>query len=362
MQRRRRRRLYMYSIFSSLILSAFLALPPPSHAKGSGNSIPKATTITTTHSTTTCLDANVTLPILHNTTCTTDNTRRKRTKRKRRHSKNVTTKPPNQPFKKEMGSREATCLRRIKREWHDAVQLGIAYDWMQMKTLSISSNENYNHVRIGPLRKNLLKWHFSVMGPSNSVYEGGVYHGRVLLPKTYPASPPRIQVFTPSGRFIPRMDICLSASSFHPESWTPQWTILSLVEALRLHMLTTANEIGGKDDTPQQRRRYAQASRTWRFGRIDHALMIQQGIFAMNRILEEQDNQVGAKASIDAGGVQVAIQQQQHQQTRDQAAVVKRVPPKLSTVLVRAVVQVLTSPPRMALLFLFTVFILLNRQ
>jgi hypothetical protein len=94
--------------------------------------------------------------------------------------------------------------------------------------------------------------------------------------------------------------------------------------------------------------------------------MIQQGIFAMNRILEEQDNQVGAKASIDAGGVQVAIQQQQqqqqHQQTRDQAAVVKRVPPKLSTVLVRAVVQVLTSPPRMALLFLFTVFILLNRQ
>jgi hypothetical protein len=128
-------------------------------------------------------------------------------------------------------------------------------------------------------------------------------------------------------------------------------------------MLTTANEIGGKDDTPQQRRRYAQASRTWRFGRIDHALMIQQGIFAMNRILEEQDNQVGAKASIDAGGVQVAIQQQQqHQQTRDQAAVVKRVPPKLSTVLVRAVVQVLTSPPRMALLFLFTVFILLNRQ
>lgn len=87
------------------------------------------------------------------------------------------------------------CLRRIKREWKDAVQMGIAYDWTQMKTIKKkeSSTQN-NYVRLGPFGKNLLRWHFSVMGPANSVYQDGIYHGRVLLPKDYPGSPPRVQV------------------------------------------------------------------------------------------------------------------------------------------------------------------------
>ena len=78
------------------------------------------------------------------------------------------------------------CLRRIKREWKDAARMGIAYDWVKMRTINnrqSCENENNDYVRIGPFGKNLLRWHFSVSGPPNSVYEGGVYHGRVLLPK-----------------------------------------------------------------------------------------------------------------------------------------------------------------------------------
>ncbi|EED89855.1 predicted protein, partial [Thalassiosira pseudonana CCMP1335] len=134
-----------------------------------------------------------------------------------------------------------------------------------MRTVGSSNNESRNndYVRIGPFGKNLLRWHFSVMGPSNSVYEGGVYHGRVLLPKDYPGSPPRVQMLTPSGRFICGEDICLSASNYHPETWTPRWTVISLVDALRLHMLTTANEIGGLLSTDEKRRQYALESRSW---------------------------------------------------------------------------------------------------
>ena len=364
---KRRRRMLLNLLFSSLVIVSTLALPPPSsQAKSSGAGIS-----TITKGSTACFDSNVTLPILHNTTSTAtgEKTRKRRKRTKPNEAKHATPTKQSKVMHtpKETGSREAACLRRIKREWKDAVKLGIAYDWMQMKTLSSNTTTSHNYVRIGPLHKNLLQWHFSVMGPPNSDYAGGVYHGRVLLPKTYPASPPRIQVYTPSGRFIPATDICLSASSFHPESWTPQWTILSLVEALRLHMLTTANEIGGKEDTPQQRRIYARASRTWRRGRINHALMIQQGMFATETTmhdLETEHDQVAVETrSSDAaagGGVQVA--QPRHQQTRDQVVAKRVVPPKLSTVLVRAVVQVLTSPPRLALLFLVTVFILLNRR
>ena len=180
--------------------------------------------------------------------------------------------------------KDGECLRRIKREWKDAVKSGIAYDWTNMRTINTQSkNSNNEYVRIGPFGKNLLRWHFSVAGPANSVYEGGVYHGRVLLPKDYPGSPPRVQVLTPSGRFICGADICLSASNYHPETWSPRWTVISLVNALRLHMLTTANEIGGVMASDDRRREYATASRSWILpGVVDHGQMVMSGIFPVH--------------------------------------------------------------------------------
>ena len=181
--------------------------------------------------------------------------------------------------------KEGECLRRIKHEWKNAVKSGIAYDWINMKTIRTTNTTNSAYVRIGPFGKNLLRWHFSVAGPANSVYENGIYHGRVLLPKDYPASPPRVQMITPSGRFIPGHDICLSASSYHPETWTPRWTVLSLVDALRLHMLTTANEIGGVLASDEKRRQYAIESRLWKcHGVANHERMVAENIFALNNL------------------------------------------------------------------------------
>jgi ubiquitin-protein ligase len=196
--------------------------------------------------------------------------------------------------KKQSDGKDGASLRRIKREWKDAVKLGIAYDWQKGETVTTRGRSasgksmhddvkeylKYDYIRIGPWGKSLLRWHFSVKGPSCSVYSKGVYHGRILLPKDYPLSPPRIQMITPSGRFIAGEDICLSASAFHPETWTPRWTILSLVDALRMHMLTTANEIGGIDASIKRRRQLALASRHWKTDYIDHGKMIfKDGIF-----------------------------------------------------------------------------------
>lgn len=193
------------------------------------------------------------------------------------------------------GGREGACLRRIKREWKDAAGLGVAYDWRKGRTVT-SKKQNKseskaanNYVRMGPMGRNLLHWHFSVQGTPNSVYEKGVYHGRIVLPKDYPMSPPRVQILTPSGRFIPGHDICLSASSYHPESWTPRWTILSLIDALRLHMLTSANEIGGQNASNEQRRKRALESRTWGRGVVCHEKMLNDGIFTLKSLEEEQE-------------------------------------------------------------------------
>lgn len=47
-----------------------------------------------------------------------------------------------------------------------------------------------------PVDDNLFEWHFTVQGPSGTEFEGGLYHGRILLPTEYPMKPPNIILLT----------------------------------------------------------------------------------------------------------------------------------------------------------------------
>lgn len=49
-----------------------------------------------------------------------------------------------------------------------------------------------------PLEDNLFEWHFTVQGPPSTDFEGGIYHGRILLPPEYPMKPPNIILLTVS--------------------------------------------------------------------------------------------------------------------------------------------------------------------
>lgn len=278
-------------------------------------------------------------------------------------SKKEASKATKRRRKKTSQSRQGQtdeCMRRLKREWRDAVNMGIAFDWLQHKTLS-SRKESVdskpcNYVRIGPMGKNLLRWHFSVSGPPKSEFDGGVYHGRVLLPKNYPFAPPRIQVFTPSGRFVPCADICLSASAFHPESWTPRWTILSLVDALRIHMVTQANEIGGMNSSPAKRRTLARKSRSWSSGGISHAEMIQSGIFPFEG---SHDDEIEPRASMqhseDVQTHQKSTTKVKHESSRP---LVERQSGRAQVV--RALMDALVRHPRLLMIGALLVFLYLQ--
>jgi ubiquitin-protein ligase len=199
-------------------------------------------------------------------------------------------------------------MRRIKKEYKDAVQMGIAYDWVREKRIQPKKSktaaraEEHRLICMGPLATNLRHWHFSFRGCG--IYEDGIYHGRIMLPKNYPLTPPRVQVWTPSGRFVPYADICLSASAYHPESWTPRWTVLSLVQALRLHMLTNPQEIGGMSSNLEDTLDYARESLVWKLAfkagkttiSVDHGKLQQQGLFATEDV--EADKDVGTPSKI----------------------------------------------------------------
>jgi ubiquitin-protein ligase len=46
------------------------------------------------------------------------------------------------------------------------------------------------------VQDNLFEWHFTVRGPPDSDFDGGVYHGRIVLPPEYPMKPPSIILLT----------------------------------------------------------------------------------------------------------------------------------------------------------------------
>lgn len=75
-------------------------------------------------------------------------------------------------------------------------------------------------------------------GPANAALgrcahtQGGIYHGRILLPAEYPFKPPAFMMLTPNGRFETGVKICLSISSHHPEHWQPSWSVRTALTAL----------------------------------------------------------------------------------------------------------------------------------
>jgi ubiquitin-conjugating enzyme E2 J1 len=111
----------------------------------------------------------------------------------------------------------------------------------------------------------LFEWHFTMRGPPDSPYAGGLYHGRIMLPANYPFKPPDVMLLTPSGRFETGRKICVSVTSFHPEQWQPSWGVRLLLTALRAFMITEAKgAIGGIDDCSDSRRaQMAIESRSW---------------------------------------------------------------------------------------------------
>lgn len=114
---------------------------------------------------------------------------------------------------------------------------------------------------IEPLEDNLFEWHFTLRGPTDSPYEGGYYHGRMIIPEEYPMKPPSFVFLTPSGRFEVGKKICLSISNYHPEHWRPAWGIRTAMVALVSIMPEEdQGSIGAMNCSDDIRRAYARES------------------------------------------------------------------------------------------------------
>ena len=109
-----------------------------------------------------------------------------------------------------------------------------------------------------PLESNILEWRFLIKGSDD--YEGGFYHGKLIFPPQYPMKPPGIMFFTPSGRFEINKRVCLTISDFHPESWSPLWTVGSILTGIVSFMNSDELTTGGIASSSKDRKAYALAS------------------------------------------------------------------------------------------------------
>ncbi|GAB1314119.1 Ubiquitin-conjugating enzyme E2 6 [Madurella fahalii] len=132
----------------------------------------------------------------------------------------------------------------------------------EAQELDASPSPDYH---AAPLETDIFEWHFTLRGPPNSPFEGGIYHGRIVLPPSYPLRPPSFRFLTPSGRFETNREICLSISGHHEETWQPAWGVRTALVALRSFMETDVKgQLGGLEASEQVRRRLAAESVGWR--------------------------------------------------------------------------------------------------
>mmetsp|Transcript_17928 Transcript_17928/g.37065 ORF Transcript_17928/g.37065 Transcript_17928/m.37065 type:complete len:341 (-) Transcript_17928:1197-2219(-) len=130
-----------------------------------------------------------------------------------------------------------------------------------VRELAFDPSDQYH---AAPLESDMFEWHFTIRGAKGTDFEGGIYHGRILLPPDYPFKPPHIMFLTPSGRFETNTKVCLSFSAYHPELWQPAWGIRLILEALISFLPTPADgAIGALDWSAKERKRLAQKSVDW---------------------------------------------------------------------------------------------------
>ena len=110
-----------------------------------------------------------------------------------------------------------------------------------------------------PSENDFLNWHFTIKGPKNTEFEGGIYHGILNLNNNYPSNQPTIQFFTPNGRFaVNNTALCLYTLSNN--GWQTSWTLINLLEALINYMPIQESHTGGISESKEKRLEYAKNS------------------------------------------------------------------------------------------------------
>ncbi|XP_063405304.1 ubiquitin-conjugating enzyme E2 J1-like [Mytilus trossulus] len=176
-----------------------------------------------------------------------------------------------------------------------------------------------------PLEDNLFEWHFTIRGPENSDFDGGLYHGRIILPPDYPMKPPNVILLTPNGRFETNKKICLSISGHHPESWQPSWSIRTALLAIIGFMPTHGSgAIGSLDYPPEERKKLAKRTLDWKCENCGNIAAILKPVTEASKAANEEAKELASQ--INFRGEKSASENKPAEETASSSAASAPVP------------------------------------
>eukprot|EP00742_Colponemidia_sp_Colp-10_P019447 GILJ01022556.1.p1 GENE.GILJ01022556.1~~GILJ01022556.1.p1 ORF type:complete len:239 (-),score=27.85 GILJ01022556.1:750-1466(-) len=114
-----------------------------------------------------------------------------------------------------------------------------------------------------PDDSNIPLWHYVLMGPKATPYEGGTYLGKLRFPPDYPFAPPSILMTTPNGRFKTDTRLCLSISDYHPKEWNPVWNVSTILTGLLSFMVSEDITAGSMETYEVIKKSLATSSHGW---------------------------------------------------------------------------------------------------
>ena len=59
-----------------------------------------------------------------------------------------------------------------------------------MQALREMAADEDPHYHAEAVEADIFEWHFAILGAEDSEFDGGIYHGRIILPSEYPFKPP----------------------------------------------------------------------------------------------------------------------------------------------------------------------------
>ena len=141
------------------------------------------------------------------------------------------------------GTPTPVCERRLAKEFEDLKQT-------PLPNIKITHNPN-----------DILDWYCMIYGLDEQGYQDGEYIFNIRMAPNYPFDPPEFYFLTPNGRFDINKKLCFSNSSYHKESWSPLWTIKTIILGfLSFYLEKSSSGIGHLTSGVDEKIKYAKSS------------------------------------------------------------------------------------------------------
>lgn len=91
---------------------------------------------------------------------------------------------------------------------------------LQSEIMQLNKDPNY-FFSVSPNESNFLFWTFTLIGPPETFYEGGIFNGTIEFPKEYPNKPPKLRfknkMYHPN--IFPDGNVCISILHEGVDQW-----------------------------------------------------------------------------------------------------------------------------------------------